>query len=181
MSAITLVNSINPSDSSTAEFRLYQGANQIARIGVHTTGRASIPTTSNYSAQAMTSMGEFSLTSNTVTFSSDAVDLLAQVLTENGYYDFQLVAKSGSRPDAITCENTWRRPVQFTLTKPGTPIQIVTVVDEHNDALISTAQQWQCYAIVNGITTSTVTINDPNGTVTLVSDNNDDAFTLVVS
>ena len=180
MSAITLVNSIAEALASTAEFRLFQGINRIARVGVHAGGKAVIPTTTEYSVQATTSMGEFTLTSNPVNFEGTSILLIAQVLSEGGQYDFQLVGSPGVQPGAIALENTWTNPVQFKLTRPNSPFQIVTVVDENNDTEISTAQQWTVYAIINGITTQTVTVTDPNATVTAVA-NNGDGFTLVVS
>ncbi|NUP07805.1 MAG: hypothetical protein HOW73_17290 [Polyangiaceae bacterium] len=181
MSTIVLANATTRSDDTSAEFRLFQGNNQIARIGVHPGAKAGVPTTASYTARATTSMGDFTLTSNTLTFSDNSTNLLAQVVTENGYYDFQLTQMSGTQPSTILCENTWREPVQFTLAQPGTPVQIVTVVDEHNNTPISTAQQWQCYAIVNGITTGTVSTTNPNATFTVVADNNDLGFMIVVS
>jgi hypothetical protein len=181
MSALKLVNNVPAANVPTVEFRLFQGSNQIARIGVHAGGQASIPTTTNYQVQASTSMGDFSLTSNPVSFNATSATLTAQVLTEDGFYDFRLVQSSGTHPSALVCENTWRNPVQFTITQPGTPVQIITVVDEHNNTVVSTAQQWQCYAIANGITTQTVTLTNPNATITLTADNNDENFILTVS
>jgi hypothetical protein len=183
-SAIKLVNNVAESNVASAEFRLSQGAdrkNQIARLGVHAGAMAKIPTTTSYTAQAFTNMGDFTLTSNAVTFSNPSQNLLAQVLTEDGYFDFQLQAVSGNQPSAIVCENTWRQPVQFTIKQPGTPVQIITVADEHNNSIVSTAQQWECYAIVNGITTERVLTTNPNATFTLTADNNDDSYTLTVS
>ena len=55
------------------------------------------------------------------------------------------------------------------------------MVDENNNSEISTAQIWTVYAIVNGITSDTVTITNPNATVTAVAGNNGDGFTIVVS
>lgn len=184
MSAIKLVNKVAASNVSSAEFRLFQGdedKNLIARQGVHSGALATIPTTSSYTAQAVTKMGDFTLTSNPVTFSNPSQNLLAQVLTENGYFDFQLVAMSGSQPSAIVCENTWRQPVQFTISQPGTPVQIVTVADEHNNSVVSTVQQWECYAIIDGITTESVITTNPSATITVTADNNDDSYTLTVS
>ncbi|MCY1020184.1 hypothetical protein [Pyxidicoccus sp. MSG2] len=181
MSAIKLVNSVPAANSPSVEFRLSQGTNQVARIGVHAGGQASVPTTTNYQVKAFTTMGDFSLTSNTLSFNNTSATLLAQVLTEDGFYDFQLVQSPGTQPSALVCENTWRNPVQFTISQPGSPVQIVTVVDEHNNTTVSTAQQWQCYAIADGITTATVTITDPNATITVTPDNNDESYTLTVS
>ena len=181
MSSIRLVNSISPSQGRTAEFRLSQGDNQIARLGVHAGASALIPTSNFYSVQATTVMGNFALTSNIVTFNASSTTLLAQVQMERGYYDFQLTQLPGTQSSVILCENTWREPVQFKLSQPGSPVQIVTVVDEHNNTAISTAKEWQCYAIVNGITTARVMISSPGAVVTLTADNNDDGFTLTVS
>jgi hypothetical protein len=43
MSAIHLVNDVSVSTAPTAEFRVYQGLNQIARLGVHAGSSASVP------------------------------------------------------------------------------------------------------------------------------------------
>lgn len=182
MPAITLVNNVPASNVASAEFRLFQGneGHVIARVGVHSGGQASIPISNQYTAQAVTQMGNFTLTSNSVSFTAGSTTLLAQVLTEDGYYDFQLVQVPGTQPSAIVCENTWREPVQFKISQPGSPVQIVSVVDEHNNSSVSTAQQWSCYAIVNGITTAPVIIHDPNATLTLTPDNNDESYTLTV-
>ncbi len=56
----------------------------------------------------------------------------------------------------------------------------VTVVDENNDGSVITAQEWTVYAVVNGITTSSVTTANPNATVTLLADNTG-GFSLTVS
>lgn len=96
MSAIQLVNQVS---SSTAEFHVYEGGTQIARIGVHAGGTASVP---------------------------------------------------------------------------------VTVVDESNGGSVNTAQEWTVYAIVNGITTASVTTANPNATITLQADNTG-GFSLTVS
>lgn len=181
MSAIRLVNSIPQSVASTAEFRLSQGSNQIARIGVHAGAQAAIPTNSPWSAQAVTTMSGGALESNVVTFAEQSILLGAQIVEEGGVVDFQLVTKPGVRPWTITLQNAAPQPVQFTLTQPGSPVQIVNVVDENNSGQIPTAQQWQAYAIVNGITTQTVTTANPNATITAVADNAGGSFTLVVS
>jgi hypothetical protein len=54
------------------------------------------------------------------------------------------------------------------------------VVDENNNSEIPTAQMWTVYAIVNGITTQTVTFTDPNAKITAVAGNSD-GFAIVVS
>jgi hypothetical protein len=56
-----------------------------------------------------------------------------------------------------------------------------TVVDENNNSEISTAQVWTVYAIANGITTPTLTVTDPNATITAVARDSGEVFTIVVS
>jgi hypothetical protein len=177
-SAISLVNQVPASVAPMAEFRVSQGA-EIGRVGVHAGETAVVPTSTEYKAQATTSMGDFTLTSNIVSFNTASVNLTAQVITENGYYDFQLTEAPGTDPNGIVLENVWRNPVQFTLTRPNSPFQIVTVVDEHNNATISTPQHWQVYAIVNGVTTSTESTMNPSAKFTLVA--NKDGYTLAVT
>jgi hypothetical protein len=181
MPALTFANTVPETAAPLAEFRLLRGGLQIARIGVHAGGKASVPLSSTYAAQATTTMGDFTLTSNTVTFTSDAVDLVAQVLDDGGYDDFQIVQRPASQLSAILLQNTWRAPVEFTLTQPGTPVLIISVVDENNNATVSTAQQWTCYAIVNGITTASVTTEDPNATFTVLANGGSDDYQVVVS
>lgn len=179
MSAITLVNQVPESNTASAEFRLLRGESMVARVGVYAGGKASVPSQgTGFTAVAMTQMNSMSLTSNEVSFSSGSQVLLAQFVSASGVPCFQLVAAPGTQDKAIVCENTWREPVQFIITEPGTPFQVVTVVDEHNTAPVTTVQQWECYAIVNGITTATVTITDPNAVVTLLAE--EDGYTLAL-
>lgn len=181
MSAIRLVNAVSSAADASSEFRVFQGQNQLAHIGVHAGGMASVPTSSAWQVQGSTTLGDFSMLSNPVTIAGSSANVIAQVLAADGFYDFQLIVTPGSMPSAIVAENTWRNPVSFTFTQPGTPVQMTLVVDEHNNATVSTAQQWTIYAIVNGITTQSVMTSDPNATITLAADNNDDGFSLVVS
>ena len=98
MATIRLVNDVPSSTAPSAEFCVYQGQNQIGRLGVHAGSSASQP----------------------------------------------------------------------------------IIIDEDNDGYLPTAQEWAIYAIVNGITTQTVTVTDPNATVTLREGNNKD-FSLTLS
>lgn len=67
MSAITLVNDVPSSISPAAEFRVSQGSDQIARIGVQAGGRASIPTTTSATITQPGSSGQIvSQNNNTV-------------------------------------------------------------------------------------------------------------------
>lgn len=177
-SSITLLNQT----SYDAEFRVLQGTDQVARIGVHPKAEADVPTGNSYQVQAVTSMGDFTLKSNIVSFEATSAHLLAKVqMTDPSLYDFQLNMVTATEPSAIVLENTWRSPVTFNILKDGSPMAIVRVVDEHNTDKVSTAQQWEVYAIINGITTTIKPTNNPSADVTALQDNNDDGFFLQVT
>lgn len=178
-SSIKLVNSVSPSTSPSAEFQVSQGSQTIAKSKVNAGESTSIPTTANYQVQALTQMGDFVLTSNTLTFNQSSATVVAQMSTDDGSYDFQIVQMAGIQPNAIALENTWRSPVQFKLSQPGNPTQINSVVDVRSSNLVSTSQSWTAYAIANGITTPTVTFSDPDTVLTLTA--NDNSFSLVAT
>lgn len=179
MPSFKLVNSLS---TYPAEFRVLQGTDVVARIGVNAKAEADVPTGNSYQVQAVTSMGDFTLKSNLVSFDASSAHLLAQVrMDQPGLYDFKLVQlNQGLKPSQIICENTWREPVSFNVWRNGSPMAIVKVVDEHNIESVSTLQQWDVYAIINGITTLAVRTNDPDATITAVADNNDDGFAVTV-
>jgi hypothetical protein len=167
---------------NSAEFRVLQGTLQVARIGVAPGASAVIPLGSDYSVQAMTNLGSFTLTSAPLTFDATSVHLLAQMkMSDSGLYEFQLVQANAAQPDTFLFENTWRNPVQFTVALDGNPTPAVLVVDKNNTVTVSTAQQWDIYAIIDGITTQTVRTDNPGATITAVQDANEDGYALVVS
>jgi hypothetical protein len=175
VNAIRLINSL----PGAVEFRVIQDKFVIARITVSGNAEERIPITTEYTAHAFTTMGGFKLTSNQVSFKDTSITLKAQVLVEHGFYDFELVALPGMSPSAITLENTSDNPVQFELTQPNTPVQIVTVVDEHNYVNISTAQQWTIDAVVNELTTNAVVTDNPDATISVASDGQNGYFLTV--
>jgi hypothetical protein len=180
MTAISLANTVPASVAASVEFRMLEGTDLIARIGVHSGGQASIPTTVFWTVQASTSVGETLLTSNVIAFDGTSATILAQLLWSDGFYDFQLSMMPAANPSAIVMQNAARNPVSFVLAKPSSGAQIVKVVDEHESVAVDTAQEWQIYAIVNGITTPDVRVTNPSATVTAVATADGD-FSLVVS
>ena len=74
---------LKDSTSFAAEFRVLQGSDQVARLGVAPTGKAVIPTGNNYSVQAETNLGKFTLYSNVITFEAPAAYFLAQVMMDD--------------------------------------------------------------------------------------------------
>jgi hypothetical protein len=84
-SALTLRNEI-PAPGYTAEFRVLQGNTPIARVGVKAEESATVPTSNCYKVQAVTTMGNFTLTSNAVTFCKNSVNLRSQVVVQSGFF-----------------------------------------------------------------------------------------------
>lgn len=176
MSQLTLINEV---PDFPAEFRVRQGNDQVARISVQADeGKVVIPTTDSYVATAQTTVDGFQVTSGPQYFSDRSAHLLAQVLQEDGGFDFQLVESAGTKPDAIVCENTWRQPVSFNVVRNGSPLGTVKVANEFNTVEISTEEIYGIYAIIDGVTTETLITDNPNATILAYRDNNDPGFSL---
>lgn len=175
---ITLNNKLSTSGPKFAEFRMRQGKDQVARVGVKPGGVAGIPTGHTYRAQAFTMTGRVSLSSEIVSFTDDSAMLLAQMEVNSEFLDFNLELQPGAEPSAIVCENTWKEPVTIKIWRDNSPLQTARVVSEHNNISISTAQEWEVYAIVDGITTQPLYIDDPNAVIELLKDNNDAGYYL---
>jgi len=174
MSAITLVNRTD----TLGDFRVSQGAILVARVGIAAGGTATIPSANRYSAQALTTLGEFRLMSNTVEFDDTSVTLVACMSEQNGYYRFDLVLAPGVAPNTITLRNEWSSPVQFTLERIGGPSQPQTV-DAQGALEIDIAPPWTVYATVDAVTTPIVSL-DSDASLALVGDDRN-GYRLVVS
>jgi hypothetical protein len=72
MSAIRLVNDVPSSTASTCEFRLSQGTQQVARIGVHAGAAASVPTSGAWQVEAL--LGDIAVC-NTASSCNDGVEV----------------------------------------------------------------------------------------------------------
>ncbi|MEQ8279996.1 MAG: hypothetical protein RMA76_42635 [Deltaproteobacteria bacterium] len=175
---INLNNNLSPNSVRFAEFRMRQGKDQVARVGVRPGGTATVPTGHTYKAQAFTMTGRVSLSSEVISFTDDSAMLLAQMEVNNEFLDFNLELQPGSQPSAIVCENTWKEPVTIKVWRDNSPLQTARVVSEHNTLAISTAQEWEVYAIVDGITTQPLFVDDPNAVINLLKDNNDSGYYL---
>lgn len=174
----TLVNTT----PTSAEFRVLQGSNQIAKVSVAPGASARMPMGNAYSVSATTMIGGLALTTATVSFKAHSAFLIARVkLSAPGLYGFELLRIGATQPKAIVLENTWRAPVTFNITRNDSPIDILTVVDAYDELPVSTAQQWQIFAIVNGMTTPSVQTTNPDATITVYPDTDDDNYTLTVS
>lgn len=79
------------------------------------------PEATSFTAHACTWMDNLPLTSRPVTFQGSSVNLQARILTESGYFLFELVVGEGTQLGTLLCENTWRQKVDFVIEPLGKP------------------------------------------------------------
>lgn len=179
MSSITLSNQTL---NAKADFRIYQGTDQIARVNLNPGSEAGFGTGNIYKLQASTTVDGLSVTSAPITLSGSMAHLLAEVVMEQpSLYSFRLRKLDGaSKPYALALESTWRSPVIFNIWKDQNETALVKVLDNHNVAYISTEQKWAIKAVVDGITTLEVETTNPDAIIEAVENNNDRGFSLRV-
>lgn len=182
MSALTFRNHTD----FVAQFLVSRGEQVIARLpGLASGEHFAVPTAAVYRVVATTVIDGNTYTSAPLDF-TDAARFLAQVrlVPAQGTYFFEVVEEMSTRPGQLQFQKTTPGPVTFSLSKNGVVLQNVVVTDSFQMKTVETAQEWTAYAIVNGITTGTVTITNPDATITVVADTSTQAegyFTLVVS
>ena len=182
MHALTLGNTT----SYIAQFVVSRGEQVIARVpGLAPGAQLQVPVTDDCTVTATTVIDGNTYTSAPLDFTG-AASFLAQVRQEatQGTYVFEVIEGPSTRPDQLQFQKTTLGPVTFTLSRNGIVLQNVVVTDSFQTTTVETGQAWTVYAIVNGITTDTVTTTNPDATITAVFDTSSldqGYFTLVVS
>jgi hypothetical protein len=85
---------------------------------------------------------------------------------------------------AITLVNNASSAVDFRLFQGTNRIAHVGVRPGESASVPTTTEPslvWMCYALSNGVTSATATVDDPNATVTAADDNSDAGIMLTVS
>jgi PPE-repeat protein len=175
-SAITLVNN----SSSTTEFQLYQGNNQIARVGVKGHEKATVPTEPMYVLDAEPAASPDAVPNPVLIDASRPVT--AQVIGGGGN-DSIFVKDSGPAVDAsggFQASNYTNSNVNVSVTGVDEPFETTDTLAPDQSSHVSGDEGWSVDVTVNGVT-STVQVTDPNATVTAVNNNSNDAVTLKVS
>jgi hypothetical protein len=168
MTQITLQNTTQ----YPALIYVQQGDTLTGRVPVDTSGgNVVIPTTNTYSVTATAKLPDGNTyTTGPRSFSVNSQTVLAQVLQSNGTWNFQLALSPGQAPSTITLENSCISPVTFTVTRNGSPLSTVLVVDAYNNATVSTIEEYSFYSVVNGVTSQTITTTNNNITVIAYQD-----------
>ncbi|SMC19069.1 hypothetical protein SAMN02745857_00630 [Andreprevotia lacus DSM 23236] len=182
MSQITLHNQT----AYIAQYIINKGQQIIARLpGLAPQATLSVPVEHIYEVVATTIVDGNTYTSAPATISG-ATSFLAQIKqnAQQGTYDFEMVVGPSSKGDELQFQKTTLAPVTFTISENGRALQSIVVTDSFMVQTLQISDTYSIYAVINGVTTDTVTTNNPNATVSAVTDTTDLApgyFTLVVS
>lgn len=182
MSALTLTNNT----SYTAQYLIHRGGLALARLpGVAPGATLSVPEVEDFAITASTLLDGNIYTSAPVT-ANGATRFLAQVVQAipQSVYVFEVVTGPSTASNQMQFEKTSLNPVTFQIMHQGIPVQDVVVVDSFEMVTMDISEVYSIYAVINGITTDSVTTSNPNATVTAVSETSDTGFgyfTLVVS
>lgn len=182
MSSLTLRNNT----PYIAMFTVLKGQQVIARIpGIAPGAQMAIPVTDSYQVEASTIIEGNTYTSAPMDIQS-ATRFLAQVLQTpvQGAYEFKVVELPSTRSDQLQFEKTTLSPVTFSILRDGVTLQNVVVSDTFRIETLTIDDAYHVYAVVNGITTETVTTTNPDAVITAIEDTSDGElgyFTLEVT
>lgn len=182
MSSLTLSNNT----PYIAMFTALKGGLVIARIpGIAPGAQLQIPTVDTYQVTASTILEGNTYLSATMDIDG-ATSFLAQVLQvpAQGTYEFNVVQSPSTRSDQLQFLKTTLNPVTFSIARDGVTVQNVVVPDSFQMETLAIDDTFHVYAVINGITTATVTTTNPYAVITAVVDTSEleeGYFTLEVS
>lgn len=168
MSTLTLRNTT----TFIAQFVVSRGQQVIARLpGLAPGAQLQVPVTDTFQVVASTMIEGNTYTSAPVAVTG-AAGFVAEVLQAGaqGTYEFTMVEVPSTRPDQLQFQKTSLAPVTFTISRNGAMLQSVVVSDSFRMQTLDIGDTYSIYAIVNGITTDTVTTTHPDATITAVVD-----------
>lgn len=117
--------------------------------------------------------------------SSGPEQFLAQIIEVAGGYEFQVVALPSTQADQLQFQKTTAGPVTFALMHGGQVLQSVVVSESFMMVALNLSDTYLLNAVINGITTPTVTTTNPNATITAVAEHDSTLpagyYSLVVS
>ena len=168
MSALTFQNQT----PYIAQYLVYKGEQVVARLpGVAPGATLRVPSNDSYQITASTQLAGNEYTSAPVSVSG-AANLLAQVRQNSvqGSYEFDVVESPSNVADTLVFEKTSLNPVTFSIQKDGVTLQNVVVSDSFSSRSLAIGSTYTIYAVINGVTTSTLQTTNPNAVITAVTD-----------
>lgn len=158
--------------TSIAMFVVSRGDMTIARLpGLAPGAMQQIPTAQACTVVATTVLEGNTYTSAPMTFNG-AMRFLARIVQQQaqGTYAFELVAMPSSDSRQLQFETTTISPVTFQVSVNGMHLQSVVVDNSLRMATLQLGDIYSVYAVINGVTTDTVTIDDPDAVLAAVED-----------
>lgn len=168
------------------QYVVRRGEQVIARLpGLAPGAQLQVPDTNIYQVTATTVIAGNTYTSAPVQVTGGA-GFIAEVRQSSaqGTYELEVVQVASSRPDQLQFQKTSLSPVTFAISRDGVLLQSVVVPNSFEIRTLDIADTYSIYAVINGITTGTVSTTNPAATITAVADTSsleDGYFTLVVS
>lgn len=86
-----------------------------------------------------------------------------------GAYEFSVVRLPSTRPDQLQFQKTTLGPVTYTISRNGWPIQTVVVSNSAEVQTLAISDTFTIYAVINGITTDTVTTTTTNANAAITA------------
>lgn len=168
MSVLTFMNTTD----YIAQFVVCKGERVIARLpGIAPGAKLEVPSTDEFTVTASTQLDGCTYTSAAFTVAGP-MSFLAQVKQNKaqGTYDFEMIASPSCSHDQMEFQSTCRNPVTFQLGRNGVPLQSVIVSNAFIMKTLAIGNTYKVYAVINGITTDTLEIGNPNAAVTATVD-----------
>ncbi|WOS41150.1 hypothetical protein [Xanthomonas rydalmerensis] len=158
-----------------AQFVVTKGQQVVARIpGIEPNSSMLVPTDNAYEVTATAVIDGNTYISAPLQVSGPT-GFLAQVLQvrAQGTYEFNVVEVPSLNPSQLQFQKTCLSPVTFTITKNKRPLQSVVVNDSFEVQSLDISDTYYVYAVVNGVTTDTLTTSNPESTITASTDSSD--------
>lgn len=155
-----------------AQFVVSRGQQVIARIpGLAPGAQLQVPTAAVYQVVATTVIEGNTYTSAPLEVTG-AAGFLAQVRQHaaQGTYQFEAVQVASTRPDELQFRKTSLSPVTFTIARNGVMLQTLVVANSFQMVTLNIGDTYSIFAVINGVTTDTVTTTDPDATITAIAD-----------
>ncbi len=154
-----------------AQYVVTKGEQVVARIpGIPPNAQMQVPTDNTYQVEATAVIdGNTYITAPLDV--SGATGFRAQVIQAptQDTYAFEMVEIPSLNPGQLQFQKTCLGPVSFTILLNGRVLQSVQVVDDFSMKTLEISDTYSIYAIVNGITTDTISTTDPSAVITAIT------------
>lgn len=181
MSHMTLRNTTD----FIAQYLVMKGDQVVARIpGIGPNAQMKVPTNNVYQVVATAIIEGNTYTSAPLDVTG-ATGFKAQVIQvqAQGTYEFDVVETASLNASQLQFQKTCLMPVTFKILKNGQVLQSVVVSGDFKMKTVNIGDTYSIFAIINGVTTDTVSTTNPRAIITAITDDTimeHDYFTLVV-